>query len=200
MFDIVSVVESAGYLGIAAIIFAETGLFFGFFLPGDSLLMTAGILASQGLLNIWIVVALTTPAAILGDSVGYWSGKKAGPRVFNRPDSFWFSHARVMDAKRFFEKYGALSLVLARFIPFVRTFTPIVAGVAEMRYPVFLTYNILGAFLWAFILPFAGLFIGNVVPNIDRFLLPLIAAIVALSVAPFMKQAIQAWRAHKKAP
>lgn len=199
MFDLSALVETAGYFGVAGIIFAETGLFFGFFLPGDSLLFTAGILASQGFFNIWLLVFLTTLAAILGDSVGYWSGKKAGPYIFRRPDSFWFRKERVEDARRFFEKYGPLSIVLARFVPIVRTFTPLVAGVAEMRYSTFLVYNVLGAFLWAFFLPLAGFFMGNIVPGIDRFLLPLIAVIVGISVAPFAQQAIRAWRARKKA-
>lgn len=191
MFDIVSLVEGAGYVGITAIIFAETGLFFGFFFPGDSLLLTAGILASQGFLNIWVLVLLTTPAAILGDSVGYWSGKKAGPHIFNKPDSFWFSHSRVMDAKRFFEKYGALSIVLARFIPIVRTFTPIVAGVAEMRYRTFLVYNIVGAFLWAFLLPLLGFYIGSIVPDIERYILPLVVVVVALSLIPVVTNMVK---------
>lgn len=184
IFDLFSLVEATGYAGIAAIIFAETGLFFGFFLPGDSLLFTAGILASQGFFNIWILVLLTTPAAILGDSVGYWSGKKAGPRIFTRPDSFWFNQARVLDARRFFEKYGPLSIVLSRFIPVVRTFTPIVAGVAGMRYKVFLTYNIAGAFLWAFAIPILGFFIGNAVPDIERYIIPLVILVVVISLFP----------------
>jgi len=184
IFDIVSLVETAGYLGITVIIFAETGLFFGFFFPGDSLLFTAGILASQGFFNIWLLVLLTTSAAILGDSVGYWSGKKTGPYIFIRPDSFWFSHARVQDAQRFFEKYGPLSIILSRFIPVVRTFTPIVAGVAEMNYKVFLTYNVIGAFLWAFTVPILGYLLGNVVPDIERYIIPLIILIVGVSFLP----------------
>lgn len=184
IFDIVSLVQAAGYFGIAAIIFAETGLFFGFFFPGDSLLFTAGILASQGFFNIWLLVFLTTLAAILGDSVGYWSGKKAGPYIFTRPDSFWLSRARVLDAQRFFEKHGPLSIVLSRFIPVVRTFTPIVAGVAGMKYKIFLTYNIVGAFLWAFALPILGYLIGNAIPNIERYIIPLVILIVGISLIP----------------
>lgn len=184
LFNLEELIRTAGYLGIAAIIFAESGLFFGFFLPGDSLLFTAGFLASQGLFNIWILITLTTIAAILGDSVGYWFGKKVGPMIFKRPDSFWFSKERVQQAHDFFEKHGAKSIVLARFIPAVRTFTPIIAGVAGMNYGTFLKYNIIGGVLWAAALPLLGYYLGSFVPDIDKYIIPIVVAIVVASVIP----------------
>ena len=134
MSELSSLIVAFGYLGVAAAVFAESGLFFGFFLPGDSLLFTAGFLASQGAIGIVPLIFLTTVAAVAGNSAGYWFGRKVGPHLFNRPDSFWFSQKRVEDAHRFFEKNGAKSIILARFIPAVRTFTPIVAGIGGMRY------------------------------------------------------------------
>ena len=188
IFDLPTIIQTVGYAGIAAIVFAESGLFFGFFLPGDSLLFTAGFLASQGFFNIWLLIALTTPAAILGDSVGYWFGKKTGPLIFTREDSFWFSQKRVREAKEFFEKYGAKSIVLARFIPFVRTFTPIVAGVGGMNYRTFLTYNIVGAFLWATLIPLLGYYLGSAIPGIDRYIIPVILLIVVISAIPIVRK------------
>ena len=184
MFDLTTLIQTVGYIGLAGIIFAESGLFFGFFLPGDSLLFTAGFLASQGYLNIWILVPLTTAAAILGDSVGYWFGKKVGPMIFKKSDSFWFSDERAKDAARFFERHGAKSLILARFIPAVRTFTPIVAGVARMEYKTFLTYNIIGGILWGACVPILGYFLGNAIPGIDQYILPIIGVIVVISLIP----------------
>lgn len=184
LFNLEELIRTAGYLGIAAIIFAESGLFFGFFLPGDSLLFTAGFLASQGLFNIWILISLTTIAAITGDSVGYWFGKKVGPMIFKRPDSFWFSKERVQQAHDFFEKHGAKSIVLARFIPAVRTFTPIIAGVAGMHYGTFLKYNIIGGLLWAAALPLLGYYLGSFVPDIDKYIIPIVVAIVIASLIP----------------
>ncbi len=184
LFNLEELIRTAGYLGIAGIIFAESGLFFGFFLPGDSLLFTAGFLASQGLFNIWILITLTTIAAITGDSVGYWFGKKVGPMIFKRPDSFWFSKERVQQAHDFFEKHGAKSIVLARFIPAVRTFTPIIAGVAGMHYGTFLKYNIIGGLLWAAALPLLGYYLGSFVPDIDKYIIPIVVAIVIASLIP----------------
>jgi len=190
-FDLTALIQAVGYAGIAAIVFAESGLFFGFFLPGDSLLFTAGFLASTGFFNIVLLILITTPAAILGDSVGYWFGKKVGPHIFSRPDSFWFSQKRVADARAFFEKRGASSIVLARFIPAVRTFTPILAGVAGMRYRTFLTYNIIGGILWGTGLPLAGYFLGRIVPHPDRYIVPVVLAIVFVSVLPLAREMLR---------
>ncbi len=186
LFDLTTLIVTIGYFGIAVIIFAESGLFFGFFLPGDSLLFTAGFLASQGYINLWLLIPLTVTAAIAGDSVGYWFGKKVGPMIFKKSDSFWFSGERAKDAKLFFEKHGAKSLILARFIPAVRTFTPIVAGVGNMNYKTFVTYNVIGGVLWGGLVPVLGYVLGSTIPGIDRYLLPIIGLILVVSTLPVL--------------
>jgi membrane-associated protein len=186
MVDLQSVAEAFGIVGVAAMVFAESGLFFGFIFPGDSLLFTAGFLSSQGHFGIIPLILLCAVAAIAGDSVGYWFGKKVGPHIFTRPDSFWFSHKRVEDAHAFFEKRGPSSLVLARFIPAVRTFTPIVAGVAGMRYGTFLAYNVIGGILWGVGIPLSGYFLGTSVPGIDRYIVAIVGLIVVVSLLPLM--------------
>ncbi|MDO8523648.1 MAG: DedA family protein [bacterium] len=186
--DLSAFIEAIGLLGITAIVFAESGLFFGFFFPGDSLLFTAGFLASQGSYGIVPLIFLVTIAAVAGDSAGYWFGAKVGPRIFTRPDSFWFSHKRVEDAHSFFERNGAKSIVLARFIPAVRTFTPIIAGVAGMRYGTFIAYNVIGGILWGSGVPLAGYFLGATVPGIDHYLLPIVLLIVVISFLPLIKE------------
>lgn len=184
MFDLVSLIKTAGYLGLFGIIFAESGLFIGFFLPGDSLLFTAGFLASQGFLNIWILAPLTFVAAILGDNFGYAFGRRVGPALFTREDSVLFNKDHLRRAKVFFEAHGAKTLVLARFLPVIRTFVPIVAGVGGMHYPTFFFYNVLGAVPWALGMTWLGYFLGNVIPNIDKYLIPIILAIVIISSIP----------------
>lgn len=190
-FDLTTLIQAIGYLGIASIVFAESGLFFGFFLPGDSLLFTAGFLASSGFFNIFLLVAITTTCAIAGDSVGYWFGKKVGPFIFSKPDSFWFSQKRVADARAFFESHGASSIILARFIPAVRTFTPILAGVAEMKYRTFLTYNVVGGILWGTGMPLAGYFLGKIVPHPDRYIVPVVLLIVFISLLPLAREMLR---------
>lgn len=184
MFDIVALIEWGGYVGLAAIIFAESGLFFGFFLPGDSLLFTAGFLASQGFLNIWILAPLLFVAAVAGDSVGYAFGYRVGPALFSREDSRFFKKEYLIRTEHFFEKYGSRAIIIARFIPIVRTFTPILAGVGKMRYTTFLSFNIIGAGLWALGLTCLGYFLGSVIPGIDQYLLPIILTIIIISVLP----------------
>jgi membrane-associated protein len=187
MFDIIAVIKTAGYLGITAIIFAESGLLVGFFFPGDSLLFTAGVLAGAGFLNIWILIPLVFLAAVLGDNVGYYIGKKAGEKLFQKEESLFFKRSNVERAKAFFEKHGQRSIVLARFVPVVRTFVPTVAGVGQMHYGQFFRANLLGGALWACGLPILGYWLGEVIPDIDRYLLPIIAVIVILSVLPVVK-------------
>lgn len=184
MFDLIPLIKTAGYLGLFGIIFAESGLFIGFFLPGDSLLFTAGFLASQGFLNIWVLAALTFIAAILGDNFGYAFGRKVGPALFTREDSVLFHKDHLKRAKVFFETHGAKTLVLARFLPVIRTFVPIVAGVGGMHYPTFFFYNVFGAFFWALGMAWLGYFLGNVIPNIDKYLIPIMLAIVVISILP----------------
>ena len=183
-FDLLALIKAASYLGIFAIVFAESGLFFGFFLPGDSLLFTAGLLASQGFLNIALVLLVTVLAAISGDSVGYAFGRHVGPRIFTKEDSLFFHKKYVKKAEAFFERYGGKTLILARFVPGVRTFVPIVAGVGNMRYRTFLTYNIIGGVVWTLVVTLLGYFLGKVVPDVDKYLLPIIGGIIILSILP----------------
>ncbi len=198
MFDVESIIQVTGLIGVAAIIFAESGLFFGFFFPGDSLLFTAGFLASQGLVPISPLVFLAIIAAILGDSVGYWFGRKIGSMIFTRPNSWWFSQKRIEDAHIFFEKYGPKSIILARFIPAVRTFTPILAGVGQMQYRKFLVYNMIGGLLWAGVLPLAGYFLGATVPGADHYVTSIVGVIIALSLFPIVLSAARQWCAKRK--
>lgn len=188
-------VHALGYAGIFGLVFAESGLFVGFFLPGDSLLFTAGLLAQQGFLDLFTLILLSVIAAILGDSVGYAFGRKVGKSLFAKEQNKLFRPEYVTRAKAFYERYGAKTIVLARFVPIVRTFAPILAGVGAMPYPLFLTYNVLGALLWSISLPVLGYFLGNLVPNIDHFILPVIGIIIVLSVLP---PAIEYLRHRKK--
>lgn len=184
MFDLVTLIKTVGYLGIFGIIFAESGLFFGFFFPGDSLLFTAGFLASQGYLNIWPLVILCFVAAVTGDSVGYAFGRRVGPRIFSREDSLLFHKDHLKRAQKFYEVHGGKTIILARFMPVVRTFAPIVAGVGQMRYGRFLAYNVVGGLVWGVGLPLAGYFLGQNVPGIDQYLVPIILGIIIFSVLP----------------
>lgn len=184
MFDILSLIKATGYLGITGIIFAESGLLIGFFLPGDSLLFTAGFLASQGYLNIWALCGLLFTAAVLGDSTGYWFGKKVGPKIFTKKDSLFFHHDHLTRAQTFFEQHGRKTIILARFMPIIRTFVPILAGVGNMKYRAFLVYNIIGGALWSVGLLLLGYFLGRSIPGIDRYILPIIAFIIIISILP----------------
>jgi membrane-associated protein len=151
-----ALVKDFGYIGFFLAIFVESGVFFGFFLPGDSLLFAAGLLAAQGLFNIYIIIILSITGAILGNNIGYYTGKRLDKTLFTNKDSFWFSRKRVREAHAFFEKKGAQSLILARFIPAVRTFLPIVAGIGEMPYRTFFKFNAIGGILWGVLLPTLG--------------------------------------------
>ncbi len=185
---ILSFVESLGLLGIFSVVFAESGLFFGFFFPGDSLLFSAGLLAAAGYFNIFYLFTGSFLCAILGDSVGYWTGKKLGPKVFSKPDSFFFNKKNIDKTASFYERYGKKTIVLARFVPIVRTFAPILAGVGNMHYRNFIFYNILGGFFWTATMIFAGYFLGNSIENIDRYVLPITAVIIFLSFLPVLKE------------
>lgn len=183
-FDLVEIIRAVGYVGMFGIVFAESGLFFGFFLPGDSLLFTAGFLASQGVMNIWALVPLLIIAAVSGDSAGFWMGRKFGAWLMKQKESFFFQKHHLLKAQKFYEKHGGKTLILARFMPAVRTFAPIVAGMANMRYKSFLTYNVLGGIGWASGMTLLGFFLGSAIPNVDRYLLPIVGAIVVISVVP----------------
>jgi len=187
-------IESAGYIGLFFIIFAESGLFFGFFLPGDSLLFTAGFLASQGYLNVWVLTVLLVIAAISGDSFGYYFGKKIGPRLFSKPKSLLFNPEHAIRAGRFFEKYGKKSIFLARFVPVVRTFVPIVAGVGQMEYTSFIRYNVFGGLFWVILMTLGGYFLGQAIPEADKYLHYIILAIIVISVVPVV---FEIWKNKK---
>ncbi|MFF7385384.1 VTT domain-containing protein [Streptomyces griseoluteus] len=186
--------------GLLLIVFAESGLLIGFFLPGDSLLFTAGLLITSGELDfpLWGAIALICAAAVLGDQAGYMFGKKVGPSLFNRPDSRLFKQENVTKAHEFFEKYGPKSLVLARFVPIVRTFTPIIAGVSGMRYRSFLTFNVIGGVLWGAGVTLLGSWLGNigiVKDNIEAMLI----LIVLISVIPIAIEFLRARGKDKRA-
>lgn len=178
-------IKTIGYVGLFAMVFAESGLFFGFFLPGDSLLFTAGFLASQGFFNIYVLVPLLVIAAIGGDQAGYWMGGWVGRKLMNRKkESFFFSKHNLERANKFYQKHGGKALIFARFIPAVRTFVPIVAGMARMEYKQFIIYNTVGGLLWAMGITLAGYFLGTAIPGVDKYLLPIIGLIVVISLVP----------------
>ena len=183
-FDLRTLIITAGYLGLFAIVFAESGLFLGFFLPGDSLLFTAGFLASQGVFYIVPLVLLCVIAAILGDNFGYAFGRRVVHRIFKREDSILFHKTHLVRAEQFYKEYGGKAVILARFMPIVRTFAPILAGVGRMHYRTFLFYNIVGGLLWGAGITLGGYYLGSVVPNPDRYLFPMIAAIIVTSFLP----------------
>lgn len=183
-FDLEKTIQTIGYLGVFLIVFAESGLLIGIFFPGDSLLFTAGFLASTGGFDILLLASLCFIAAVIGDNVGYAFGKHYGPRIFNKEDSFWFHKKHLVRAEKFYEKYGGKTIILARFTPIVRTFAPIVAGVGKMDYKTFFFYNIVGGFLWAVGISFAGYFLGKSIPNVDKYLLPIVVVIIVVSLLP----------------
>jgi membrane-associated protein len=185
--DLEQMLLTVGYVGLAAIIFAESGLFFGFFLPGDTLLITAGVLASArpDVFSIYVVVFVCFIAAVTGDAVGYTFGRRVGGRLYDRPDSRWFKRKHLEAAEAFYERHGGKTIVMARFLPFVRTFAPIVAGAASMRYPRFAVFNFTGALLWAVGLPVAGFLLGEAMgETLDRWLLVVLAIVFTLSILP----------------
>lgn len=173
-----------GYVMLFGAVFAESGLFFGFFLPGDSLLFTAGLLASQGVFNIFILVPLLIFGAVLGDNAGYWTGKKFGKWLMRQKESFFFQKKHLINAEKFYDQHGGKTLILARFMPAIRTFAPIAAGIANMEYNKFFFNNIIGGILWATGMTVGGYFLGRVIPNVDKYLLPIILVIVVVSVVP----------------
>jgi len=187
------IVQTLGTLGVIIILFAESGLFFGFFLPGDSLLFTAGLLASQGYLAFWPLLIFSAVAAIAGDSVGYAFGFHVGPKLFFREDSRFFKKAYLERTRIFYEKHGKKTIILARFVPIVRTFAPILAGVGRMHYRTFLSYNVVGGLGWVVGLLVLGYGLGKTVPDIDHYLLPIILLIIILSMTPNLLE----WRCNR---
>lgn len=188
--DLLDFIKLVSIFGVALVIFAESGLLIGFFLPGDSLLFATGFLIHSGVLpfNIHLAVIILFIAAVLGDSVGYTFGRRLGPRIFNRPDARLFKQEYIRRAQDFYEKHGGKTIIIARFVPIVRTFAPIVAGAGKMKYKRFLAFNLIGGFLWAVGITYAGYGLGGLFHSmgieIDHILLPLIGAIILISVIP----------------
>lgn len=191
MLDPVFLITTVGLIGIIFIIFAETGLFFGFFFPGDSLLFTAGILASQGIFNIYYLIIFCILAAILGDSVGYWSGRKYGRALFERDAGFFFKKQRIYDAEEFFERHGKYTIIVARFVPIIRTFAPIVAGIGRMKYRTFITYNVFGGIFWVTLMASLGYFLGELIVNPDKYIIPIAFLIIIISFMPIILKFIK---------
>ncbi len=187
-FDLIELIKAVGYLGLFGIVFAETGLLVGFFLPGDSLLFTAGILAAQGYLNIYLLLIILIAAAIIGDSTGYAIGKKFGPKIFAKENSVLFKKSHLLKAEKFFEKHGPKTIIIARFVPIVRTFVPTLAGVGKMSYWKFITYNVVGGLIWVLSITMLGYYLGIKVDNIDRYILPGIVIIILISISPYIKE------------
>ncbi|MFG2676243.1 DedA family protein [Streptomyces sp. NPDC048445] len=189
-----------GLIGVLAIVFAESGLLIGFFLPGDSLLFTTGLLVTTGKLHtpLWLVCVLVALAAVIGDQVGYLFGRKVGPSLFNRPDSRLFKQENVEKAHEFFEKYGPKSLILARFVPVVRTFTPIIAGVSRMNYRSFITFNIIGGVLWGVGVTLLGAVLGKI-EFVHKNIEAMLVLIVLISVVPIGIEFLRARSKSKKA-
>jgi membrane-associated protein len=192
--DVRSIIEWGGTLMICTIVFTETGLFFGFFLPGDSLLVTAGIFAAAGHMSLATLLTLVALCAVVGDQVGYLIGRKAGQALYSRENSFFFRKQHLVRAHEFYEKYGGKTIVLARFIPIIRTFAPAVAGAASMNYRRFVSYNVVGGLLWVWSMVLIGYSLGSAIPNVDRHIHLIIAVVIVLSIMPPIVEALRARR------
>lgn len=199
--SITSLIKLTGYLGVWAIVFSETGLLIGFFLPGDSLLFISGFLASQGFFNVWLMAGGIFLFAVLGDSVGYAFGNKTGPMIFKKQDSLLFHKKNLIKAQNFYEKYGAITIVLARFIPIIRTFAPIVAGIGKMDYKKFLVFNIFGGFIWSLGVTLTGYFLPKIFPETEKYLTLIIFSIIFISLIPPISQFLKEYfKNNKKTP
>lgn len=195
--NLTELVQWAGIFGLAAIIFSETGLLVGVFLPGDSLLVTAGLLAARGYLNVYALAPLLTAAAICGNSVGYSIGRATGPRIFNRENSLFFNKKHAIRAHEFYAKYGRKTIVLAQFMPVIRTFAPVVAGVGGMKFRQFITFNIIGAVIWIWSMVGIGYFLGSYIPGIDQHIEIVIAIVIFISILPGLISGYRARRAKR---
>jgi len=181
--DLNGLVTTAGYAGVTAIIFIETGLLFPF-LPGDSLLVTAGLVAVTGTLNVWTLGVLCSIAAIVGDQIAYAIGRRSGQALFSRPDSRWFKQEHLRAAQAFYERHGGKTIILARFMPFARTFAPVVAGAARMHYPMFVFYNVIGGLLWIWSMLLTGYYVVRLIPGLEAHVEKLIIGIIFASILP----------------
>ena len=195
IYDVEFLVRTGGLLALVIIVFTETGLLLGFFLPGDSLLVTAGIFAARGDLDLVTLNASLSLAAIAGDTVGYGIGARTGPKIFTREDSLLFNRKHLLTAKEFYDRHGAFTIVIARFMPIIRTFAPVVAGVGAMKYRKFVAYNIFGGIFWVMTTTLAGYFLGTMVPNIQERIHVVIVIVIVLSLLPaIIKFASEKWR------
>ena len=192
--SLADLIRWGGYTVLVAIVFSETGLLVGFFLPGDSLLITAGLMAAAGTLDIWWLNVLLMAAAIVGDSVGYAIGYRSGPRLFTRENSLLFNRRHLIRTREFYERYGGKTIVIARFVPIIRTFAPVVAGVGQMRYARFVFYNVFGGIAWVASMTWAGYLLGSVIPNISRYVHVVVVAVIVLSVVPIAVEVLRARR------
>jgi len=196
--DVETLVRVGGLTAMTAIVFAETGLMVGFFLPGDSLLVTAGVFAAAGQLNIWTLNALLVVAAIAGDTVGYWFGRRVGQALFKRPKSLLFNPAHLRRAHDFYEKHGGKTIIIARFMPIVRTFAPIVAGMGEMNYRRFLSFNVFGGLLWVVSMTGIGYFLGKI-PGVREHIEVVILIVIFLSILPGIIAFAREWWKKRRA-
>lgn len=192
-FDLHTLIHSVGIIGVGIIIFFESGVLLGIFFPGDSLLFTAGVLAAGGYVHFPTLVIVAFVAAVLGDQMGYYTGKKFGPRIFSRPGSKWLNPEHIKRAQDFYEKHGKKTIILSRFVPVVRTLAPIIAGIGLMDRRIFTKYNIVGGALWSIGLSSVGYFLGSIIPSIDKYILPIVIGIVVISSAPVASRLL-----HKK--
>ena len=184
VYNVPELIRMVGFYGLIVIIFAETGLLIGFFLPGDSLLITAGLFAARGDLDFAMLILTLIPAAIVGNATGYYIGHRTGKALYSRPDSFLFRREHLHMTHEYYERHGGKTIILAQFIPILRTFAPVVAGVGEMGYRQFATYNIVGAILWVGGMTTAGYALGNAIPNIESRIHYVIAVVIAISLLP----------------
>ena len=196
VYNVPELIRLTGHFGLPLIIFAETGLLIGFFLPGDSLLVSAGLFAANGDLSLTTILVTLIPAAIIGDAVGYWIGARTGTALYSRQDSFFFRQEHVRLTREFYARHGGKTIVLARFIPIVRTFAPVVAGVGAMGYRRFATFNVVGAVLWIVSTAGGGYLLGQLIPNIDKQIHYIVVVVIVLSLLP---PVIAWWRERRKA-
>ena len=198
--DIKELVRWAGYPGLAMIVFSETGLLVGFFLPGDSLLVTAGLFAAAGYFNVGVLIPLLIVAAILGNSTGYMIGLRGGRALYAREESRFFKKQHLLKTKEFYDHYGPITIVMAQFMPFARTFAPVVAGIAEMKYIRFASFNVIGAVAWIMSMLLIGYFLGSTIPNIESNIQYVIIAVVFLSLLPGILKYLQVRSSARKLP
>jgi membrane-associated protein len=198
IYDVEFLVRTGGLLALIIIVFTETGLLVGFFLPGDSLLVTAGIFAASGDLDLLTLNTTLSLAAIAGDSVGYGIGARTGPRIFSREDSFFFNRKHLISAKEFYDRHGGFTIFIARFMPVIRTFAPVVAGVGAMKYRKFIAYNVFGGIFWVLSMTLAGYYLGKMIPDIQKRIHVVIVVVIVLSLLPAVfKFGREKWRTRQ---